>query len=172
MAVDRSQGLSSNLRRLAVFAILFGFWLLLSGHYDLFHLSLGLICSLLVAFVSDDLLIENISGSKRIVKTRRFLTYVPWLIYQIVLANLHVAYLVVNPKAIDPQIVRFKTRLKSEFSMVTLGNSITLTPGTITMDIVDGEFYVHALSKKVADDLLGGEMERRVAHVFLEDEEA
>jgi multicomponent Na+:H+ antiporter subunit E len=172
MAVDRSQGLSNNLRRLAVFAILFGFWLLLSGHYDLFHLSLGLICSLLVAFVSDDLLIENISGSNRIVKTRRFLTYVPWLIYQIVLANLHVAYLVVNPKAIDPRIVRFKTRLKSEFSMVTLGNSITLTPGTITMDIVDGEFYVHALSKKVADDLLGGEMERRVAHVFLEDEEA
>jgi multicomponent Na+:H+ antiporter subunit E len=172
MAVDRSQGLSKNLRRLAVFGILFGFWLLLSGHYDLFHLSLGLICSLLVAFVSDDLLIENISGSKRVVKTRRFLTYVPWLIYQIVLANLHVAYLVVNPKAIDPRIVRFKTRLKSEFSMVTLGNSITLTPGTITMDIVDGEFYVHALSKKVADDLLGGEMERRVAHVFLEDEEA
>jgi multicomponent Na+:H+ antiporter subunit E len=55
--------------------------------------------------------------------------------------------------------------------MVTLGNSITLTPGTITMDIVDGEFFVHALSKKVADDLLGGEMERRVAHVFMEDQD-
>ena len=172
MAVERSQGLSNNLRRLAVFGILFGFWLLLSGHYDLFHLSLGLICSLLVAFVSADLLIENISGSQRIRKTRRFLQYVPWLIYQIVLANLHVAYLIVNPKAIDPQIVRFKTKLKSEFSMVTLGNSITLTPGTITMDIVDGEFFVHALSKKVADDLLGGEMERRIAPVFLEDEGA
>ena len=171
MAVDRSQGPSNNLRRLAVFVILFAFWLLLSGHYDLFHLSLGLICSLLVAFVSHDLLIEEISGSKRIRKTRRFIFYVPWLIYQIVVANLHVAYLIVNPRAIDPRIVRFKTRLKSQFSMVTLGNSITLTPGTITMDIVDGEFYVHALSKKVADDLLSGEMERRVAHVFLEDED-
>ena len=171
MAVDRSQGPSNNLRRLAVFLILFAFWLLLSGHYDLFHLSLGLICSLLVAFVSHDLLIENISGSKRIRKTRRFLSYVPWLIYQVVLANLHVAYLILNPKAIDPRIVRFKTTLKSQFSMVTLGNSITLTPGTITMDIIDGEFYVHALSKKVADDLLSGEMERRVAHVYLEDED-
>ena len=171
MAVDRSQGPSNNLRRLAVFAILFAFWLLLSGHYDLFHLSLGLICSLLVAFVSHDLLIENISGPKRIRKTRRFISYVPWLIYQIVLANLHVAYLILNPKVIDPRIVRFKTRLKSEFSMVTLGNSITLTPGTITMDIIDGEFVVHALSKKVADDLLNGEMERRVAHVFFEDED-
>ena len=172
MAVVRSQRRSNNLGRLAVFLILFAFWLLLSGHYDLFHLSLGLICSLLVAFVSHDLLIENISGSKRFKKTRRFLFYVPWLIYQVVLANLHVAYLVVNPRAIDPRIVRFKTRLKSQFAMVTLGNSITLTPGTITMDIVDGEFVVHALSKKVADDLLSGEMERRVAHVFLEDEDA
>ena len=53
-----------------------------------------------------------------------------------------------------------------------LGNSITLTPGTITMDIVDGEFHVHALSEKVAQDLLSGEMERRVAHVYLEDEDA
>ena len=172
MAVERSQGLSNNLRRLAVFVILFGFWLLLSGHYDLFHLSLGLICSLLVAFVSYDLLIENINGHRRITKTRRFIFYVPWLIYQIVLANLHVAYLILSPRAIDPRIVRFKTGLKSQLSMVTLGNSITLTPGTITMDIIDGEFYVHALSKKVADDLLGGEMERRVAHVFLEDEDA
>jgi multicomponent Na+:H+ antiporter subunit E len=171
MAVDRSQGPSNNLRRLAVFAILFAFWLLLSGHYDLFHLSLGLICSLLVAFVSHDLLIENISGSNRIRKTRRFISYVPWLIYQIVLANLHVAFLILKPKTIDPRIVRFKTRLKSEFSMVTLGNSITLTPGTITMDIIDGEFVVHALSKKVADDLLSGEMERRIAHVFFEDED-
>jgi multicomponent Na+:H+ antiporter subunit E len=172
MAVDRSQGPSNNLRRLAVFVILFAFWLLLSGHYDLFHLSLGLICSLLVAFVSSDLLIEEISGSNRIRKTLRFIAYVPWLIYQVVLANLHVAYLIVNPRAIDPRVVRFKTKLRSEFSMVTLGNSITLTPGTITMDIVDGEFFVHALSKKVADDLLGGEMERRIAHVFMEDEDA
>ena len=171
MAVDRSRGPSNHLRRLAVFVILFAFWLLLSGHYDLFHLLLGLICSLLVALVSHDLLIENITGHKRLRKARRFIAYVPWLIYQIVLANFHVAYLVLNPKAIDPRLVRFKTKLKSEFSMVTLGNSITLTPGTITMDIVDGEFYVHALSKKVADDLLSGEMERRVAHVFLEDED-
>ena len=172
MASDRSERSSDNLRRLAVFVILFPFWLLLSSHHDLFHLSLGLICCLLVAFVSHDLLIEEISGSKRITKTRRFVFYVPWLIYQIVLANLHVAYLILNPRAIDPRIVRFKTRLKSQFSMVTLGNSITLTPGTITMDIVDGEFVVHALSKKVADDLLSGEMERRVAHVFFEDEDA
>ena len=98
----------------------------------------------------------------------RFLQYTPWLLYQIVLANLHVVYLVLFPSKIRPQIVRFKTTLTSDLSKVSLGNSITLTPGTITMDIDDGEFYVHALSDKVARDLLTGEMERRVARVFLE----
>ena len=81
-------------------------------------------------------------------------------------------YLVIYPHKIRPQIIRFKTSLTSDLSKVTLGNSITLTPGTITMEIDDGEFYVHALSDKVARDLLTGEMERRVAHVFLEPEQA
>jgi multicomponent Na+:H+ antiporter subunit E len=71
-------------------------------------------------------------------------------------------------KPIDPRIIRFKTKLESDISWVTLANSITLTPGTITMDIKDGEFFVHALDKKVADDLHAGEMEDRVAHVFME----
>jgi multicomponent Na+:H+ antiporter subunit E len=89
-------------------------------------------------------------------------------LYQIVLANLHVVHLVLAPAKIRPQIIHFKTRLKSDLSKVTFGNSITLTPGTITLDIDDGEIYVHALSDKVARDLLTGEMERRVAHVFCE----
>ena len=100
----------------------------------------------------------------------RFLRYIPWLLYQVVLANFHVVRLVIRPSLIRPQVVRFKTRLTSDLARVTLGNSITLTPGTITMGIEDGEFCVHALSDKAARDLLTGEMERRVAHVFLEPE--
>jgi multicomponent Na+:H+ antiporter subunit E len=69
---------------------------------------------------------------------------------------------------VKPQIIRFKTKLESDISWVTLANSITLTPGTITMDIQDGEFFVHALDKKVADDLHAGEMEDRIAHVYME----
>ena len=90
--------------------------------------------------------------------------------YQIVLANLHVVYLICRPDHIRPQVVRFKTRLRSDFAKVTLGNSITLTPGTITMDIVDDEFVVHAISDKVADGLQNGEMELRVAWALLEDD--
>jgi len=157
-----------NTRRLVVFLILFGFWLIFSGHYDALHLSLGLVCAALVAFFSYDLLLPDVTSPNKLLKAWRFLQYTPWLLYQIILANLHVVYLVLFPGKIRPQIVRFKTTLTSDLSKVSLGNSITLTPGTITMDIDDGEFYVHALSDKVARDLLSGEMERRVARVFLE----
>jgi multicomponent Na+:H+ antiporter subunit E len=159
---------TNDLRRFVVFLILFSFWLVLSGHYDLFHLSLGVGCSALVSFFSSDLLFKNFSNDRWLLKVWRFLLYVPWLLYQIILANLHVVYLVIRPKQIKPQVVRFKTKLTSNLSQVVLGNSITLTPGTITMDISDGEFCVHALSDKAAREILTGEMEERVARVFLE----
>jgi multicomponent Na+:H+ antiporter subunit E len=66
-------------------------------------------------------------------------------------------------------MVSVKVRLKKDISIVTYANSIILTPGTITADITDGEFLVHCISKKVADDLFTGEMENRVAHIFMED---
>jgi multicomponent Na+:H+ antiporter subunit E len=99
----------------------------------------------------------------------RFIAYIPWLIEQIVLANIHVASLALRPKMpINPQVVKFKTKLETDISCVALANSITLTPGTITMDIKDGYYYVHGLSQKVVDDLKTGEMEDRIAHIFME----
>jgi multicomponent Na+:H+ antiporter subunit E len=70
---------------------------------------------------------------------------------------------------IDPHIIRFKMKLKSDLSLTTLANSITLTPGTITVLIHEGHFYVHSLDQKVADDLLTGEMEERVARIYQEE---
>jgi multicomponent Na+:H+ antiporter subunit E len=100
-------------------------------------------------------------------QTLRFVGYVPWLLYQILLSNIHVAYLVLSPRPpIDPKIIKFKAKLKKDISLAVFANSITLTPGTITADIVDGEYHVHALSRKVADDLLSGEMEDKVARIF------
>ena len=163
-----ANGRSGNLRRLAVFLILFAFWLVFSGHYDTLHISLGLICTSLVAVFSYDLLLPDVTFPTKLLSTWRFLQYIPWLFYRIVVANLHVVYLVFRPGEICPRLVRFKTSLTGDLSRVTLGNSITLTPGTLTLDIDAGEFYVHALSDKAAEDVVTGEMERRVAHVFLE----
>ena len=151
------------------FLMLFAFWVLLSGKYDLFHLALGVICSLLIAYLTHDLLFANVRVGDARVIAYRFFTYIPWLLYQIITSNIHVASVVLGPKKlVDPQIIRFKTKLESDISWVTLANSITLTPGTITMDIRDGEFFVHALDKKVAADLNAGDMEDRVAHVYME----
>ncbi len=163
-----ANGRSGNLRRLAVFLILFAFWLVFSGHYDTLHLSLGLVCTSLVAVFSYDLLLPDVTFPTKLLSTWRFLQYIPWLFYRIVLANLHVVYLIFRPSEIRPKLIRFKTSLTGDLSRVTLGNSITLTPGTLTLDIDADEFYVHVLSDKAAEDVVTGEMERRVAHVFLE----
>lgn len=159
------------MRYIITFFILFLNWMIWSGKFDAFHLSLGGISCLLVTYTTHDLLFKRTKFSfKDGIEVIRLLTYIPWLLYQIVLANIHVAYLVLNPKMpIDPKIISFKTKLKKDISLATFANSITLTPGTITADIREGEYYVHALSKKVADDLLTGEMENRVAHIFIED---
>jgi len=149
--------------------ILFAFWMLLSGKFDAFHLTLGVICSVLVAYLFHDLLFANVRVGDIRVVAARFIAYIPWLIQQILLANIHVVSLVLRRRMpIDPQVVKFKTKLETDISCVTLANSITLTPGTITMDIKDGVFYVHAVSQKVADELNAGDMEDRVAHIFME----
>jgi len=149
--------------------ILFAFWALLSGFFDAFHLTLGALCSIIVAYLFHDLLFSNVRVGDMRVVAARFIVYIPWLIKQIILANIHVAFLVLRPKMpINPQIVKFKSKLETDISFVTLANSITLTPGTITMDIKDGIIYIHALSEKVADELNAGEMEDRVAHIFME----
>lgn len=163
---DAKSGLQNFI---ATFVLLFAFWALLSGKFDLFHLSLGVICTFIISYLGHDLLFANVRVGDIRVIVQRFVAYIPWLIYQIITANVHVAYLALSPKMpIDPQIIKFKTKLESDISFVTLANSITLTPGTITMEIDESEFIVHALSRKVAEDLNTGEMEDRVAHIFME----
>ena len=163
-----------GLNFLAVFTLLFAFWVFLSGFFDLFHLSLGVICCAIVSYGSYDLIftqtnLRNLKERHRAGKN--FILYLPWLIYQIYLANVHVVYLIWHPRMpIDPKIIRFKTKWQGDLVLVTMANSITLAPGTITLDIREGEFYVHALSKKVADDLLGGEMQDRVGRIYGEED--
>ncbi len=158
------------MRYIYTFLIMFGFWILLSGKFDLFHLTLGVLSSALVSFLSADLFMYE-QGKNRLSTGIRFLLYIPWLLYQIVLSTLHVTFLALHPKMkdrIDPTIVTFKTKLKTNIAKVALANSITLTPGTITIRIEDDIFYVHAISRKAAAGL-PGEMEDRLASIFERD---
>ena len=157
---------------LVTFLALFGTWIVLSGKFDGLHLVLGLISCGLVAFISSDLLFPEGKPRGLLISVYRFLVYLPWLLYQIWLANLHVLYLTFHPRMmelIDPQIIRFQSKLSKDLSLVTFANSITLTPGTITVSVsVDGDFKVHAIDK-VSADALPGEMEQRVARAFGEE---
>jgi len=156
------------MRYIYTFLIMFGFWILLSGKFDLFHLTLGVLSSALVSFLSTDILMHDAGKKDRLAVGFRFLAYIPWLLYQIVLSTIHVAFLALHPKMldnIDPTIVTFKTKLQSNIGRVALANSITLTPGTITIRVEDDIFHVHAISRKAAAGL-PGEMEDRLARVF------
>jgi multicomponent Na+:H+ antiporter subunit E len=159
------------MRYIYTFLIMLGFWVVLSGKFDPFHLTLGVISSALVSFLSADVFMYAPDSRNKLKIGGRFLLYIPWLLYQIVLSTLHVAHLALHPKVkeqIDPTIVTFKTTLKSNIAKVALANSITLTPGTITVRIEDQVFHVHAISRKAAAGL-PGEMEQRLADVFERD---
>jgi multicomponent Na+:H+ antiporter subunit E len=156
---------------LLTFCIMAVFWVLLSGIFDAFHLISGLVCCAIVTIISHDLLVKG-ESEKRLQKSLRLVTYIPWELWQIVLANIDVAYRVLHPKMpIDPLIIEFETTLRGEFSLLTLANSITLTPGTITILVEPerGKCWVHAIAKEPADALLVDQtMQRKIAHVFME----
>lgn len=161
------------MNRVLCFVVLFAVWIVLSGAFDLFHLGLGVLSAGAVTFLSSDLLMADRKRRlwSRIIEAYRFMGYLCWLLVQIVLANLHLLRLALTPagiREVEPEVVRFKCGLKSEFARYILANSITLTPGTVTIRVDGDEFWVHAISK-VSARSLSGEIETRIARVFERD---
>jgi len=144
-------------------------WLILSGQFDLFHISLGVVSSFIVAYISGDLLFAG--PVKKIFFRRiiRFLWYLPWLLYQVFIANLHILKIVFHPRMmdhIDPKIIRFNSKLTGQMPLFIFGNSITLTPGTVTIFInIFGTYTVHAIDEQSAE-ALPGDMEIRILRIF------
>ncbi len=147
---------------LSLSLMLFGLWLLLSGHFEPVLLGLGVASCVLVVWIARRMdLVDREGLSAQL--TWRALPYWGWLAWQIVKTNVEVALIILTPKMpISPRMVRVRASQKSELGHVVYANSITLTPGTVTVDLVDGGLEVHALTKAAADDLASGEMDRRV----------
>jgi len=101
-----------------------------------------------------------------------FIKYIPIFIWAMILANFDVAYRVIHPKRpIKPGIVRIRTDLKSPAGKLALANSITLTPGTMTMQIVDDKYYIHWIyvqseDEKEAGEIIKGKFEKYLKEVF------
>jgi len=145
---------------------MFIFWILLSGEFTFILITSGVVASLIVAYLSHDIFVGKADLKTETGRVFKFIVYIPWLLWEIILANVEIAYLVLNPKPlVDPQIVRFKNDLKTDLGIVTLAHSITLTPGTVTVDANREEFVIHAIWQKSAEGIISGEMQRKVKKI-------
>jgi len=161
------------LESLALFALVFGFWLILSGKYDAPYLIMGAACSALVVVLTPDrpLLVGRLDPLFGVPLARvapvALVRFAAQLLWWVVRANLHVARLVLSPQLpIAPRLLRFRVRFESRVSQVVLAHAITLTPGTVTIDLHDGEYLIHALVPSSAEGLASGDMQRGVAAAF------
>ena len=150
---------------LSLGAVLFAVWLLLSGHYTPFIMLLGVVSCAVIVTITLRMEVADQEGHP-IHLTWRALTYWPWLMVEIVKANIDVAKRIMLPSmAVTPTMIRVRASQKSDLGQVIYANSITLTPGTISVDVANGEILVHALSREGAESLLDGEMDRRVTRM-------
>lgn len=96
----------------------------------------------------------------------RTLAYLPWLLWQVLKANLQVSRIILNPRLpIGPRLIRVRASQKTTTARVIYANSITLTPGTISLDLRDDTILVHALTQESAAGVETGEMDRRVSRL-------
>lgn len=147
----------------SVFVALAAVWLLLSGHYDPLILSFGAFSCVLVTYLALRFRLVD-RESYPLHMGGRLAAYWVWLFVEIVKANVDVARRVLDPSLpIDPRLFETKMSQKSDLGRVIYANSITLTPGTISLDIGANSILVHALSRDGQDALETGEMDARVA---------
>ena len=153
------------LRAFGLGAILFIFWLLLSGHYTPMLIGLGLgSCGLVVGLAMRMDLVDHEGVPQQL--GGRFWVYFPWLMKEIFIANMNVARVILNPKLpISPVVTHFKASQESDLGKTIYANSITLTPGTITTSIQGQDLEIHALTLKDIDGREEDEMDHRVSWV-------
>ena len=137
----------------SLFVLLALLWLALSGVYKplLFALGLGSVAfALWISRRMDVIGDENNPG----LFSWRLPVFWAWLVWQIVLSNLHVARLVFSPRKIAPRVMKLPVKQASVAGKVTFANSVTLTPGTVSLELEGDELTVHALDDQSAEELL------------------
>lgn len=143
-------------------------WLLLSGHYTPLLLSLGLLSVILVMMISLRMNLLAYEQPEVLIQLINYIPYGFWLIVEILKSNVDVCKRIVNPKLpISPRWVTIKSSQASDFSKMVYANSITLTPGTISIDVDGDNIGVHALSESGVEGLETNEMNNRVSQAEL-----
>lgn len=144
---------------------LIAYWLLLSGFFVVLLLSLGVASVLFVVYISHRMDVVDEESLPLGLKLR-FLSYWGWLGKEIIKANIDVAKLVLAPRLnLSPRMIKTTATQKTDLGRVVFANSITLTPGTVSIRVLDDHVLVHAITNDMADGLDEGEMDRRVTEL-------
>jgi len=145
--------------------VLAGVWIGWSGHFEPLLLSLGAASVLVVVLVVARAgLLDAESVPLHLLP--RLVSYVPWLLWEIFKANLDVARRIVDPaRPIAPRVIRVRAGQRSVLGRVIYADSITLTPGTVSIDLEGDTITVHALTAEAADGVTDNRMDRRVCRL-------
>ncbi|MCX6151285.1 MAG: Na+/H+ antiporter subunit E [Ignavibacteriales bacterium] len=148
---------TENRSRIIVFVLSFLIWIALTNIVDIQEVIAGIFLSIIVSLIAGHFLVTTEKKKNLFIRFVFIIKYFFVFIWEMIKANLHVAYIVIHPKLpIKPGIVKIKTDLTKDSARTILANSITLTPGTMSVDINPdkNEYYIHwidVLSKDPAD---------------------
>ena len=176
-SVDNARIVGSPMvHKVCLFLLLFAFWMALAGSLKTKFVIYGIITAATTVWLCYPLLlVPNRDGSKKYfvfgVPIFKFISYTGWLMWQLVLANIDVLKATTSQELdVDPKVVRFYFRVDNPMAYVVLANSITLTPGTVTLNVDDkGLFEIHALTVGAAEGVLDGSFQKKVADLFGEE---
>lgn len=151
-------------------ALLFAFWLLLSGHLTPLMLGLGLASLLLTVFLSRRMTVID-HESYPLHLSSKLPAFLLFIMREIVKSNIDVIKRIMTFRrdSVSPQLIELDVPHKSDLARVIYANSITLTPGTVSIDLTDEKILVHALSKEAAEDLAKGEMAKSIPDHVVEE---
>jgi multicomponent Na+:H+ antiporter subunit E len=138
-----------------LFFFLLAFWLILSPTRDLAGIIIGIVISLFVTYINRNFVVAEKGKSVPILGNLvNIVSYTVTLVLEIIKSNIQVAKIVLSPSLpIEPHFVKVPVKMESDLLKVLYGNSITLTPGTLTVDITHDNYIVHALTKEAAQGL-------------------
>lgn len=138
-------------------------WLLLSESFDWMHVGMGIVVAFGVAWLNTERAAVRVS-----IHAWQMLVYFFWLVGRILHSGFHVSRLILHPDLpIDPKMIRHQCALQDDPSIVLLGNSITLTPGTITVEVDARDLVVHTMDDSSADDVISRRIEQRIDGLFV-----
>lgn len=156
---------SHRTHALALAVVLFVVWLLWSGHFTPLLISLGGLSCLSVVLLAQRMRILDEEGVPWRLGLRPFL-YAVWLVRQVWEANVDVAGRIIHPRIpISPRLIRVQASQRGDLGRVIFANSITLTPGTVSVDVQNHQIQVHALTREAAAQDKLAEMDRRVTRL-------